>query len=381
MRVLFVTPSYFPIVGGSEVLTQVLSNKLNKLGIHSDIMTFNMNVKWKPVWKEERVEDGPAKVFREPALNLLNGFPNPLSNIFRTNVIPKLTFTSKFRNYDVIHFVGEADLSFPLFSFFIRKPKLIQCVGVFRKGGIYKYYTSTRPFLGAIFKKFFPRIADRFLISSLEEKELLSEMGVPQNRITILPIGVDTAIFEPDPTKKSENIVLFVGRIDRIKGLHILLKALPYIEIPVKLIIIGPLWDPEYVKEIEEMSNAINKTGFHTVTLLGEMESNDLAPWYQKAAVLVCPYLYETYSNVIRESLACGTPVVSTGSHIFEDRSDGILLSSQNPIDLANTISKLLNEQELRAKLGKEARKMIEQCFSWDSVIKDLIEIYEDMLR
>ena len=116
MRVLLVTPSYFPIVGGSEVLTQVLSTKLNALGIHADIMTFNMNKKWEPVWKEEILKDGMASVFREPAINPFPHLPNPLFSVFKTNIVPKPTFARRFNNYDIIHFVGEADLSFPVFS-------------------------------------------------------------------------------------------------------------------------------------------------------------------------------------------------------------------------------------------------------------------------
>src|SRR3972149_9119981 len=235
MRVLLVTPSYFPIVGGSEVLTQVLSTKLNALGIHADIMTFNMNKKWEPVWKEEILKDGMASVFREPAINPFPHLPNPLFSVFKTNIVPKPTFARRFNNYDIIHFVGEADLSFPVFSYFVQKPKLLQCVGIFRKGGTYKYYTFERAFLGKIFKKFFPRIADKFVISSKEEKELLVDLGVPESKTIILPIGVDTTIFQPDAAKKAEDVILFVGRMDRIKGLHSLLKALTYIEIPVKL--------------------------------------------------------------------------------------------------------------------------------------------------
>ena len=116
MKVLFVTPSYFPIVGGSEVLTRILSTKLNEMGIHADIMTLNMDRKWSPVWKTKTAKDGQAKVFREPAINPFPGLPNPLFNLLRINVIPKLSFVRRLKDYDLIHFIGEAD-SFYLFMF------------------------------------------------------------------------------------------------------------------------------------------------------------------------------------------------------------------------------------------------------------------------
>ncbi len=381
MRVLLVTPSYFPIVGGSEILTCAISTKLRELGIHSDIMTFNMDRKWSPKWRETITENGSTQIFREAAVNPFCNLPNPMFNIFRINLLPKPSFMNKFRNYDIIHFIGEADLSFPAFSYFIRKPKLFQCVGIFRKGGIYKYYTSERPRIGLLFKKFFPRLANKFIISSLAEKDLLYALGVPESKIAILSDAVDIQVFHPDSAKKSENIVLFVGRIDRIKGLHVLLKALTYVKFSVKLVIIGPQWDPEYFKEIVDLSSAINATGFHNVTLLGELNSSDLVPWYQKASVLVCPFVYETCSNVVRESLACGTPVVSTGSHLLENHSDGILLAHWDPEDLANAINKLLGEPAFRERFGKDGREIIERYFSWKKSIDDLVKIYDDILN
>jgi glycosyltransferase involved in cell wall biosynthesis len=381
MKILFVTPSYFPIVGGSEVLTRNLATKLKETGIDADIMTFNMDRKWYPVWKEETTEDGSLNVVREPAFNPFPNLPNPLFPLFRMNVVPKLGFAARLKDYDIIHFVGEADLSFPLLSRFVNRPKLLQCVAIFRNGGIYKHYMVDRAFLGRIFKRFFSNLADIFVISSGEEKELLTEMGVPASRILILPIGVDIKIFHPAYARKIDNLILFVGRIYKIKGLHILLEALSYLKIPTTLAVVGPKWDREYSKEIEKMAEAINEKGIHQVMFLGAMNQDDLVSWYQKASILVCPYLYETHSNVVREALACGTPVVSTGTHLFENCHDGISVVPKNPPDLARAIGKLLDNREMRESYGKEGRKIIEQNFSWGYIVKDLTNIYEKMLN
>lgn len=380
MKVLLVTPSYFPIIGGSETLTQNLAIKLNESRIHADIMTFNMNEKWKPFWREETEKNSSFSVFKEPALNPLPNLPNPLSNLFRINVVPKPIFTRRLKDYDIIHFIGEADLSFILSSYFVSKPKIMHCVGIFKHGGIYNYYTFERPYLKNIFKRFFPKLADAYIIYSVVEKTLLSELGVPAEKILCLPLGIDTEIFRPDETKRIDNLILFVGRIDRIKGLHILINALPYIEIPIQVAIIGPRWDEEYVKEIEQMSHEINENGVHKIKLLGSMDHSDLASWYQKASVLVCPYLYETFNTVTLEALACGTPVVSTGTHITSQGSDGILVTPKDPRKLADAIKKLLEDRELRLKYGREGRKLTEQCFSWESIVKKLTKIYMDLI-
>jgi len=239
MKVLIVTPSYYPIVGGSEALTRILSIKLNEMGIRTDVMTLNMNKKWNPIWKEETKRNGPICVFRVPAFNPFPGLPNPLLTLFRMNVVPKPSFTGKLKDYDVIHFMGEADLGFPLLSYFTKKPKIMHCVGIYRNGGIYHYYMFRRPFLKNLFKRFFPNLADIYGVLEADAKKLLSHLGVPTNKILVLPHGLDLNVFRPDEAKRMNNLILFVGRIDRIKGLHILIESLSCLEIPAQLTIIG----------------------------------------------------------------------------------------------------------------------------------------------
>ncbi len=381
MRILIVTPSYFPIVGGSETLTRILSMKLSQAGIQTDIMTYNMVKKWKPFWKEKLSREGQTTVFKEPALNPFPGLPNPLSNFLGINVLPKPAFLQKYKDYDILHFVGEADLSFPIFSLFVKKPKLMQCVGIFRKGGICKYYNEERAFIGKTFKKMFHHVADLFVISDIEERRLLQDLAVPREKIAIVPIGVDVGIFKPGCSKRERNTLLFVGRLDRVKGLHILLEALQYLKIPVKLVIIGPSFDPSYSREIEAKSQEVNRRGIHNVIFMGEMVSTDIVSWYQNATILVCPYVYETYSNVVLEALACGTPVLSTGTHLIEDRNDGILLTKKDPLELANAIDNALTDQELLTEFGKAGRRVIEEFFSWDAIINDFTKLYESMLN
>jgi glycosyltransferase involved in cell wall biosynthesis len=380
MKVLFITPSYLPIVGGSEILTRVLAAKLNEIGIKADIMTLNMDKKWCPKWKAEMVKDGMTQVFKIPALNPFPKFPSPLFILLRVNVIPNLNFTKKLRNYDIIHFIGEADLSLAISSYFIKKPKIFHCVAIFKHGGIYQHYMFKRPFLRKIFQKYFPLLSNTFIVYSNENKQLLSNLGVPSRKISTLPLGVDTKAFHPNDADKINNLILFVGRIDRIKGLHILINALSYIKTPIQLVVIGPNWDNEYTREIEQMSRAINGKSIHKIKLLGVVDHPVLVSWYQKASILVCPYLYETFSTVALEALACRTPVISTGTHIGDPESDGILVTPKDPRKLADAISTLLENKELREKLGRDGRKTVEERFSWDSIVKQLAEMYRNML-
>ncbi|MEA2066094.1 MAG: hypothetical protein U9O65_03200, partial [Thermotogota bacterium] len=126
MRVLMVTPSYYPIKGGAEAVIRNLSIKLNKIGVQTDIMTFNMNRKWNPSWqaKTEKIDD--INVFKIPALNW---FPMVHSDriTLGINLIPG-RFRKYLKNYDVIHFHC-AELTFPLFSYTVKKPKIVHLHG------------------------------------------------------------------------------------------------------------------------------------------------------------------------------------------------------------------------------------------------------------
>jgi glycosyltransferase involved in cell wall biosynthesis len=378
MRVLFVTPSYFPITGGSEVLTRVLAQKVKEAGVQSDIMTLNMNIKWFPRCRDEVTFERSTKVFKQGGVNPLPRLPNPFSQILRINIIPRLSYIKKLNCYDILHFVGEDDLSFAFLSKFVKKPRLMQCVAVHKNGGLYRYYIREKPCWGKLFAKAFPTIADKFLVSSLEEKKLLRDLGVSKEKIAIIKIGVDVETFKPDPEKKTEDVILFVGRIYKVKGLHILLQALQYIDIPVKLVVIGPSWDSEYMREIDQQIKSINRIGLHRITLLGELDSSALVPWYQRAAIVVCPFVYEPSSNVVREALACGTPVISTGTHIVEKCPDGIRTTKKDPKSLADAITFLLKEHSARRRMGNEGRGVIETHYSWESIIEDLLKLYQD---
>jgi len=373
MKVLMVTPSYHPIIGGTETLVRRLAIKINEMGIYTDVMTFNMDEKWKPAWRKD-IEKEKFRIFKIPAFNPFGALRiNPLEWLLGVNVIPKPDFIKKFKHYDIIHFFDEVDLSFPLFSYFLRRPKIMQCLTL----------QALESFRNSFFQRnIFRRFADLYIASSLAYFKLISDLGVPKSKIITLLIGVDTETFRPDRTKKLDDLILFVGRLVRNKGLHILLQALSYLKIQTELIIIGPsdLNNPEYAEEIMHMCHAINEKGVHRVKYLGALDSSDLIPWYQKATIFVCPNLSGGSGGTTSlEALACGIPVIGTGNHVIKNRVNGILVSPNDPKKLANAIRILLENKELRERYGKEGRSMVERYFSLGYMANKLIEIYDKL--
>jgi glycosyltransferase involved in cell wall biosynthesis len=375
LKVLLVSPSYEPILGGTETFVLQLATTLNAFGVHADVMTFNMNRKWKPVWRESSSR-GNFTVYRIPAIaNPFAFLPiNPLQLVFRINVFPKPGFTRLFDTYDVIHFCDEEDLSFPFFSVLIRKPKIMHSLTPMAFEAIRKNF-----FLRRIFKQ----IAEIYIPCSFQIKSYL-EMGIPQSKILDKKsVGVNTDAFKPDESKRLDSLVLFVGRLQKLKGVHILLQVLPYLKISVNIVIIGPFDqnNPVYSDELKRTVKMINAQGKHRVELLGRKDEKELIPWYQKATLLVAPHLDQICGGLTTlEALACATPVVATGNGVVKDKVNGLLVPPNDIEKLAIAINTLLEHKILRRKLGIEGRRIIEEQYSWSIIVKDLIKVYENLL-
>jgi len=366
-----VTSSYYPIKGGAETVIRNLSIKLNEAGIQTDIMTFNMNQKWKPLWQARKEKIDGINVFRIPALNWL-----PMKHSDRItlgiNLIPG-RFRSQLKKYDIIHFHGE-DLTFPLFSYAIKKPKIFHSHGF--SLDFYKRY-----FLSKLILK---NIADLYISISQQIRTDLIKLGIPENKIRYVPNAVDAGTFHPSGNKK-DNLVLFVGRITFSKGLHVLLESLHYLKESIHLVIIGPSgWDTEYFHKILVQIGEENKKGVHKITYLGAMEQNDIIKWYQKASIFVLPSFREAFSVANLEAMLCETPVVATHvggvPEIVKNGENGILIPPNNAVKLAEAIQYLLENESVRAKFGRQGREWVVKHFSLEAVVEKLCEIYKEII-
>ena len=377
MKVLLVSPSYAPIVGGTETLVRRLATELNSSGINTDVLTFNMDRKWKLSFREV-TEYGKFKVFKISGIaNPLNFLPiNPLYLVLRFHAIPKPNFTKLFADYDIIHFCDEEDLSFPIFSFFTQKPKVMQCLTPF------SFELIRRNFFH---RKTFTKIADMYIPSSLSQVSSLLEMGIAQSKITTIgTVGIDIDTFKPNETLRVGNLLLFVGRLQKLKGVHVLLQALSGLKVPTQIAIVGPFdqSDLNYTNEIKKMVSSINEKGLHKVQLMGPLGEADLVNWYQKSVVLVRPDLNGISGGLTTlEAFACGTPVLGTGNHIVKDGVNGLIVPPNNPEELEKALTKLLEDEELSRRYGLEGRKFVEDNYSWKKIAGELIKMYEAFLR
>ncbi len=376
MDVLLLTPSFSPIVGGTERVVENLALKLNEIGVHADVMTFNMNEKYKPLWRDEVKQNG-FKLFRMSAINPLPKMRiNPLRLLSGANLIPNPRFVERLKKYDVLHFHDDVDLSFSISSWFVKKPKIFQCHTL---TATYPWYKSN----------YFPRkilnhAANSYICVSNSGKMLLSDLGVAKSKIKILYNGVDPQKFKPSSDEKIENSILFTGRLIQAKGLHVLLEALNYLDLPVSLKVAGPKEDSQYVSKLFGPGNK-QRRGIHEVELLGRVNGDDLTKRYQQASIFINPALKEEFGIVNLEAASCGTPIIASKvggiKEFVKNDINGLTVPPNDPVKLAYAIRYLLENKDLREKYGKNARRIVEEHFSWEKVARNAVKIYEEAIH
>ena len=214
--------------------------------------------------------------------------------------------------------------------------------------------------------------------------ELLRELGITDNRIKQIPYSVDTDLYKPDYENKIDNLVLFVGRIEPRKGLHVLLESLNYIKTPVTLLIIPIHAGLKYGEMINDMIKEQNKKGLHKIIIEENISAEQLIPFYQKASIFICPSLSDVFPTVNPQSLASGTPVVASDiggiSELVIEEKTGILVPPGVPLKLGEAITRLLEDKNLREKCGRQGRELVERKFSLNSVVKQLIKFYQEII-
>jgi glycosyltransferase involved in cell wall biosynthesis len=371
MKVLMVTPTYYPIVGGREAVVYRLTAALNRNGVPTDIMTFNMDSSQVCKWRGETEFSEGFRIYKIPGLDW---FPLHLERItMGVNLIPG-RFLNLTKDYDILHFHGP-ELSFPTFSYFSRKPKILHLHGL-----------DTRLFQRYALNSFLLKhVADLYISLTEQMKKGLIELGIPDDKIRCLLNGIDVGLFHPSKEKEG-NMILFVGRISPDKGLHVLLDSLDYLKQSVQVVVIGPRgWNLKYFNDILCKIEKENKKGKHKIKYLGTKSQKYIVEWYQKASIFVLATLdYEALGIVNLEALACETPVIATNlggvSEAVRDGENGILIEPNKAVKLANAIQYLLDNENIRKKFGKNGRKWITENFANEIITEKLLRIYRELI-
>jgi D-inositol-3-phosphate glycosyltransferase len=243
------------------------------------------------------------------------------------------------------------------------------------------------------------RWADRLIAATpLEKRQLTNLYGADPGKITVVPAGVDTDLFYPRNKAKVRQelglpdldtpILLFVGRIERLKGIDTLLEAVAVVSRTctgrnLKALIVGGGGQTEEenaeLRRIVQLHRDLNLED--QVEFVGSKPQEMLPLYYAAADITVMPSHYESFGLVAVESMASGTPVIASNvgglSFTVLDGETGYLVEEENHFMLAERVHTLLKNPELRDKLGEQAARHALR-YSWETIADQLSHVYSD---
>lgn len=245
------------------------------------------------------------------------------------------------------------------------------------------------------------RRAERIIVATLAEMTQLRFLYRADSRkMTVIPPGVDTSHFYPIPAdeakqyiglKPENRMVLFVGRIEPLKGIDTLIQAMSCLDLqgmhgPVHLAIIGGDVDvsPEEMSDemtrLQKMCDDLCMGGM--VVFLGKRGQDTLPYYYSAAEVVVMPSLYESFGMVALEAMACGTPVIASEvgglGYLVQNGITGYTIPDSEPEALCDKLSWLLGNTELRNQMGNSAAEYAAN-YAWNKIANQIIEVYKEV--
>lgn len=227
------------------------------------------------------------------------------------------------------------------------------------------------------------------VVSSVNENELknLEQAGVDPEKLVHLPNAVDTDLFHPMDSEECRSTLsmnphrkqlLFVGKINKNKGVSYLMRALSELPEDTQLTLVYSSVDEDEFARVKSI--LIKQELLHRVNFVGKVEQNQLAKYYNAADVSVFPSVNEGFGVVTLESMACGTPVVGTTEHAsgghLEHGENALIAEKESSSSLAENIGQLLASAELRECLGRRGIKTVQERYTWKQIGSKLANTY-----
>ena len=391
--------------GGMNVYVHQLTRTLGKLGVHVDVFTRSQDEHVPHVLHDLGYQN---RVVHIPA-----GPEVPLPKMELERYIPKFVAgieefsNTKNIHYDIIHShywmsgLAAIDLSntwgIPFIQMFhtlgLMKNRIARSPGEME--GEYRIQGE----------KLVISKAERIIAATLAEKSQLEFLyEAPSSKISVIPPGVDTRHFYPidkDEAKEvvgispETHLILYVGRIEPLKGIDNLIQAIALLQkqdslqcCPHDLVIIGgePDAKPEVMNaemaRLQDMVEELQIENF--VIFLGKQDQQILPYYYSAAEMVVMPSHYESFGMVALEAMACGKPVIASQvgglAFLVRDGETGFVIPGNDVEKLAGRLTDLIKNKELREKLGKQSAEYA-QLYSWETISSKMIELYNQILE
>jgi len=249
------------------------------------------------------------------------------------------------------------------------------------------------------------RAADALVVATLAEQAQLQFLyGANSRKLAVIPPGVDTSRFYPIPRDEAravigipsdDEMILFVGRIEPLKGVDTLIRAVARMhesgvleKYPHYLSIIGgdPDASPEKMnQEMVRLQRLCRELGIGDMVVFHGKRSQDALPYYYSAAsMLVVPSHYESFGMVALEAMACGTPVVASQvgglAFLVQDGVTGYVVPDGDPDILGDRLTRLISNPALRDLMGQQAAESARE-YAWENIAAQIIQVYQNVLE
>lgn len=246
-------------------------------------------------------------------------------------------------------------------------------------------------------------------VSEGMKDDILRLFDVDEEKVKVIYNGIDVDEFRPvsgqdalakygiDPDLP---YVLFFGRVTRQKGIIHLVNAIKYLDDSVQVVLCAGMPDTKEIgQEMEEKVKAIQARRDNVIWINEWVALEPKIELYSHAAVFCCPSIYEPFGIINLEAMACGTPVVGSAvggiKEIIKHGQTGYLVEleqqQESPFeavhpdqfarDLADGINKIVLNPSLRESMSQASRKRTEDVFSWKSIAKETMALYESLVK
>lgn len=238
----------------------------------------------------------------------------------------------------------------------------------------------------SLYKKGFKNV-DFVIGPSNELVSKFRALGVPKEKTKFISNGVDENKFNTNISTDNEiknkydihnsNIVLCPRRLDPKNGVDYLIKSIPYIlkENDVIFLLVG---SGSQRNELEELVSKLNIN--EDVIFTGRIENSKMPEFYALSDIVVLPSLKEATSIAGLEAMASGKPVVGTNvggiPQIVTNKKTGLIVPPKDSKSLSEAINYLIDHKEIREKLGGNARREVENKFTWNKIAEKVEDVY-----
>lgn len=333
-----------------------------------------------------------------PASNHVDGYGDRFIPIGKPRPIPtsgsiaritiSLTLTNKVKKvlekekFDIIHL--HEPLAPTLCTTVLRLSKTVN-IGTFHATESRPSYRWSKPiFVDMFFKKWFKKLDGRIAVSKPAMDFINKHFPATYD---IIPNGIDLKHFSPDVAPLPEfqdgkTNILFVGRIEKRKGLEYLLKAYKLIKPnypDCRLIVVGPGTRMRKKYESEIVDSEIPD-----VIFIGNVDYNQLPRYYRTADIFCAPATgHESFGIVLLEAMATGKPVIASNisgyASLISNGIDGLLVPPKQEVPLAQAIIDLKKNENLRLQLGEKGR-VKSLNYGWDKISQKVMDCYTRIL-